>query len=232
MKKGINYVRCLQRDLAVSLENNQRAKHPIVMQLPQSKASGCTQGSSPEGRREDLQEGRGSISGKKHVQGVLLWYPGSGRAYPPGTPAVGGCVLLVSGQWEGVPSWYPGNGKSCMPSWYPDSGRVCPPGILAVGVAVFTSRWVSISQRMNKDELRGELMPELTRNWRDPRRPLSLEPGPGTSTGAAQTLHAMSLRFDCYTGPRSCDSEGEVGSWNAGIARLSPVKAQREKLWD
>lgn len=86
----------------MSLENNQRAKHPIVMWLPQRKASGCTQGSSPEDRREDLQEGRGSISRKKHVQGVPLWYPGSGRACPPGTPAVGGCALLVSGQWEGV----------------------------------------------------------------------------------------------------------------------------------
>lgn len=172
----------------MSLENNQRAKHPIVTRLPQSKASGCTQGSSPEGQREDLQEGRRSISGKKHVQGVPLWYPGSGRA--------------------------------------------CPPGILAVGVAVFASRWVSISQRMNKDKLRGELMAELTRNWQDPRRPLSLEPGPSTSTDAVQTLHAMSLKFDCYIGPHSCNSEGEVGSWNAGIARLSQVKAQWEKLWD
>lgn len=100
MRKGINYVRCLQRDFAVLLENNQRAKHPIVTRLPQSKASGCTQGSSPEGRREDLQEGRGSVSGKKHVQGVpsCSWYPGSESACPPGTPAVGGCALLVSGQ--------------------------------------------------------------------------------------------------------------------------------------
>lgn len=100
MRKGINYVRCLQRDFAVSLENNQRAKHPIVMRLPQSKASGCTQGSSPEDRREDSQEGRGSISGKKHVQGVpsYSWYPGSESVCPPGTPAVGGCALLVSGQ--------------------------------------------------------------------------------------------------------------------------------------
>lgn len=137
MRKRINYVRCLQWDLAVSLENNQRAKHPIVMRLPQSKASGCTQGSSPEGQREDLQEGRGSISGKKHVQGVPplvpwqwegvpSWYPSSWRVCPLGIWAVGRRALLVPRQWEvvhallvprqweGVPSWYFSSGSCCL----------------------------------------------------------------------------------------------------------------------
>lgn len=95
-RKEINYVRGLKRDFAVSLENNHRGKYQIGMSSPQRKTSGCTQGSSPEGRREDLQKGRGGIPGKEHALGIPSWYPGSRESVPSWLLVSGGRALLVS----------------------------------------------------------------------------------------------------------------------------------------
>lgn len=89
-RNGINYVRCLQQDFAVSFETNHReAKGPIATR---ARRQGVQRIFS-RGQKRDLQKGRGGISGKKCVLGVPSWYPGSGRACPPGILAVGAAIL-------------------------------------------------------------------------------------------------------------------------------------------
>lgn len=136
MRKGINYVRCLQRDLAVSLENNQsQAPHCDAVTTEQGVRvyTGIISRGPKRGftGREGKHLWKETCAGCAPLvpwqwEGVPSWYPSSWKVCPLGTWAVGRCALLVPRQWEvvhallvprqweGVPSWYFSSGSCCL----------------------------------------------------------------------------------------------------------------------
>lgn len=203
----------------------------VTWEQPESQAPHCDMVTAEQGIR--VYTGiisRGQKRGFTGREGKRLW-----------KETCAGCalLLLVPWQWERVPSWYPSSRRVCplgiwavrrhallvprqwedVPSWYFSSGSCCLQLQMSVNQSGNEKRW---TERWANWPGTDEVFDGL---W-------ACSQGQTPVQAQCRLLHAMNLRFDCYIGSQSCDSEGEVVSWNARIARLSRVKAQLEKLWD